>query len=94
MSLVRYSFLLFFLCEIFSQRIFAQGNVAPTATFSNNGPVSEGSVLTVNFSAQYDPDTADVTAGFHYAYHFGYVECQQFPKWHVYMPASDSANSW
>ena len=43
-------------------------NVAPTATLTNNGPVSEGSPATVSFSAQSDPSNADTTAGFHYAY--------------------------
>jgi hypothetical protein len=43
-------------------------NVAPTATFSNNGPVDEGSPVTVSFSDQSDPSTADAAAGFHYAF--------------------------
>ena len=43
-------------------------NVAPTATLSNNGPVNEGSPATVTFSSQFDPSSADTTAGFHYAY--------------------------
>jgi hypothetical protein len=43
-------------------------NVAPTATFGNNGPVNEGSSATVSFSNQYDPSSADMTAGFHYAF--------------------------
>jgi len=44
------------------------GNVAPTATFSNDGPINEGSPVTVSFSGQHDPSSADTTAGFHYAY--------------------------
>ena len=43
-------------------------NGDPTATLGNNGPVSEGSPVTVNFSGQSDPSSADTTAGFHYAY--------------------------
>ncbi len=43
-------------------------NVAPTATFGNNGPVNEGSPVTVSFSGQSDPSTADTAAGFQYAY--------------------------
>ena len=43
-------------------------NVAPTATLSNNSPVNEGSPVTVTFAAQSDPSSADVSAGFHYAY--------------------------
>src|SRR5204862_4218580 len=43
-------------------------NVAPTATLSNNGPVNEGSPVTVSFAGQFDPSPADTTATFHYAY--------------------------
>lgn len=43
-------------------------NVAPTAALTNNGPVYEGSPVTVSFSNQFDPSTADTTAGFHYAF--------------------------
>lgn len=43
-------------------------NVAPTATLSNGGPVNEGSPVTISFSNQFDPSTADTSAGFHYAY--------------------------
>ena len=42
--------------------------VAPTATLGNSGPVVEGSSATVSFSNQFDPSSADTTAGFHYAY--------------------------
>jgi hypothetical protein len=34
-------------------------NVAPTATLGNDGPKDEGSLVTVSFSAQYDPGTSD-----------------------------------
>jgi len=43
-------------------------NVAPTATLSNNGPVAEGSAANISFSNQFDPSSADTTAGFHYAF--------------------------
>jgi hypothetical protein len=43
-------------------------NVPPTATLGNNGPVNEGSAVTVSFGNQFDPSTADTAAGFHYAY--------------------------
>src|SRR4029079_7519298 len=43
-------------------------NVAPTANFANNGPVNEGSPVTVTFSSQFDPSSADTTAGFHYSF--------------------------
>jgi Big-like domain-containing protein/HYDIN/CFA65/VesB family protein len=43
-------------------------NVAPTATFSNDGPVAEGSAAAISFAAPSDPSSADTTAGFHYSY--------------------------
>jgi subtilisin-like proprotein convertase family protein len=43
-------------------------NVAPTATFTNSGPVALGSTADVSFSGQSDPSTADTTAGFRYSY--------------------------
>jgi hypothetical protein len=43
-------------------------NVAPTATFSNDGPVDEGASVSVSFSNQFDPSSGDTAAGFHYAY--------------------------
>jgi hypothetical protein len=49
-------------------QIVAIANVAPTATFSNDGPVDEGSPATVSFSNQSDPSAGDTAAGFHYAY--------------------------
>ncbi|MDP6467641.1 MAG: Calx-beta domain-containing protein, partial [Pirellulaceae bacterium] len=45
-------------------------NVAPTATFSNDGPVNEGGSANVSFASQFDPSTADTTAGFRYAYDY------------------------
>ena len=46
-------------------------NVDPTGTLANDGPVDEGSPVTVSFSGQFDPSSADTTAGFHYAYSCG-----------------------
>ena len=43
-------------------------NVNPTATLTNNGPVREDSPATVTFINSSDRSTADVTAGFHYAF--------------------------
>ncbi len=43
-------------------------NVAPTATFINDGPVDEGGSATVSFSNRFDPSAADTAAGFRYAY--------------------------
>jgi Big-like domain-containing protein/PKD domain-containing protein len=44
-------------------------NVAPTATFSNDGPVDEGSTATVTFAGQSDP-SADDLAALVYSYDF------------------------
>jgi hypothetical protein len=43
-------------------------NVNPTGSLGNNGPVNEGSTVTVSFSGQSDPSGPDATAGFHYAF--------------------------
>ena len=43
-------------------------NVAPTASLSNNGPVNEGSPVTVSFASPSDASPADVQAGFHYSF--------------------------
>ena len=45
-------------------------NVAPTATLSNNGPVTTGNPVTISFSNQQDVSSADTTAGFKYSYDF------------------------
>jgi hypothetical protein len=42
--------------------------VAPTATLSNNGPVTEGTPVTVTFSNPFEPSQSDTQAGFHYAF--------------------------
>jgi hypothetical protein len=43
-------------------------NVAPTATIGNNGPVIEGSPVTVSLTNPSDPSGPDTTAGFHYSF--------------------------
>jgi len=43
-------------------------NVAPTASLSNNGPVGEGSAVTVSLSGANDPSPADTATGFHYTF--------------------------
>ena len=66
-------------------------NVAPTATFSNNGAVNEGSSGTVSFSGQFDPSTADNAAGFRYSYDFdndGTFEIIDSPSASAVVPAS------
>jgi HYR domain-containing protein/PKD domain-containing protein len=46
-------------------------NVAPSATFSNSGPVDEGSSFTLTMSGATDPSNADTAAGFRYAFDCG-----------------------
>ena len=46
----------------------AVNNVAPTGVLGNNGPVNEGSAVTVSFTGQSDPSAADTAAGFRYAF--------------------------
>jgi hypothetical protein len=50
-------------------RVIAVTNVIPTATFSNGGPVNEGSAGVVSFSNQADPSTVDAGA-LRYSYDF------------------------
>ena len=45
-------------------------NVAPTATFSNDGPVTLGGTATVSFTGSTDSSTFDTNAGFRYSYDF------------------------
>jgi hypothetical protein len=46
-------------------------NVAPTATFSNTGPVDEGSSFTVSLTGVDDASAADEAAGFEYSFDCG-----------------------
>src|SRR5205085_902284 len=46
-------------------------NVAPSATFSNDGPVNEGSDFHLFLSSPSDPSGADTSAGFQYAFDCG-----------------------
>src|SRR5205085_2681059 len=46
-------------------------NVAPSATFSNDGPVNEGSDFHLFLSSPSDPSGADTAAGFQYAFDCG-----------------------
>src|SRR5205823_4105939 len=65
-------------------------NVAPTATLSSNGPISEGSSATISFSGQSDPSTADTSAGFRYEYR---CDGSAFPGPVNYGSASTSAST-
>src|SRR5204863_3110294 len=46
-------------------------NVAPTATFSNDGPADEGSSFHLTLSGASDASSADAAAGFQYAFDCG-----------------------
>jgi hypothetical protein len=46
-------------------------NVAPTATFANDGPVNEGTSFHLSLTSPQDPSSADVAAGFQYAFDCG-----------------------
>lgn len=49
---------------------FTVDNVAPTATFSNNGPVRDGATAQVSFANQTDPSAYNTAQGFTYSYDF------------------------
>lgn len=46
-------------------------NVSPTATFGNDGPVEEGSAFSLLLTDPVDPSSADIAAGFDYAFDCG-----------------------
>jgi len=46
-------------------------NVAPTATFADDGPVNEASTFHLSLSSPVDPSPVDVAAGFSYAFDCG-----------------------
>jgi PKD domain len=46
-------------------------NVAPTATFTTNGPVNEGSSIQLSLGSPTDPSAVDAAAGFTYAFDCG-----------------------
>ncbi len=48
--------------------IVVVNNVAPTATIANNGPVNEGSPVTVSLTNAVDPSSSDQLAGLRYSF--------------------------
>jgi PKD repeat protein len=46
-------------------------NVAPSATFANNGPVNEGSPIVLELNGTTDPSSVDTAAGFQYRFDCG-----------------------
>lgn len=71
------------------------GNVAPAATFANNGPRNEGSTASVSFSGQQDPSALDTSAGFRYSYDFnndGTFEITNSTATSANLPAALSAD--
>ena len=69
----------------------AINNVAPTATFSNDGPVDEGSPGLVRLTNPFDPSPVDTAAGFRYSYDFdndGTFEIAGSPSASAVVPAS------
>src|SRR5262249_43360108 len=53
-----------------ASRAIVVDNVAPTAVFTNNGPVFNGGPVVVTFSSPVDPSPTDTAAGFRYSYDF------------------------
>jgi hypothetical protein len=43
-------------------------NVAPTAALATNSGITYGTAATASFSGPFDPSSADIAAGFHYAF--------------------------
>jgi hypothetical protein len=54
-----------------SSAVVTVNNVAPSAAFSNNGPVDEGAGFTLTLADAADPSAADTSAGFQYAFDCG-----------------------
>src|SRR5207244_13013782 len=46
-------------------------NVAPTATFGNNGPINEGQSFALTLTGPQDASSADTAAGFTYSFDCG-----------------------
>ena len=66
-------------------------NVAPTANFSNSGPISYGCPGAVTFADAFDPSSDDTAAGFTYSYDFdndGTFEILDSPSPSAAVPAS------
>jgi hypothetical protein len=59
-----------FITKYLPQSLVTIANVAPTATFTNDGPVKLGTASIIRFNNATDASTADVAAGFKYSYDF------------------------
>jgi hypothetical protein len=51
-----------------ASRAVTVNNVAPSATFNNNGPVNEGSNINLSLTDPSDPSSVDTAAGFQYRF--------------------------
>ncbi len=54
-----------------AQATVTVGNVAPTATFSAESPVDEGSTFLLELTSPFDPSSVDTAAGLQYAFDCG-----------------------
>src|SRR3989440_12955993 len=63
-------------------------NVAPTATFTNNGPVNEGSNINLSLDSPSDPSSVDTAAGFEYRF-----SCDNGTTWSLWSSTSTATCS-
>src|SRR5437870_10042182 len=59
------------LCRAEYTEAVTVNNVAPTATFGNDGPVDEGSSFHLSLTSPSDPSSVDTAPGFEYAFDCG-----------------------
>src|SRR2546421_8331242 len=63
-------------------------NVAPTATFTNNGPVNEGSNINLSLDSPSDPSSVDTAAGFEYRF-----SCDNGTTWSLWSSTASASCS-
>jgi len=70
-------------------------NVAPTATISNNGPISAGGGVAVALTNPVDPSSVDTSAGFHCSFRAEQQRsgqhlrrCRHQRQHHLHVPSS------